>query len=79
MKDRARSHEQVQADMASLLQTGRDGKEWTRAQLSKVSGVHADVIMKIELQQRLPSVATLLRLADALGTDVAYFFRKGSG
>lgn len=63
--------ERVLENIATNIRVAREKRDWTRRHLSRVSGVDEDALQKIELQQRLPRVETLVRIARTLDTDVA--------
>lgn len=54
----------------------RTGLGWTQEKLGDESGVNAATINQIERGRRSPKVATLERLAAAMGAEVADFFPK---
>ena len=54
----------------------RTGLGWTQEKLGNESGVNAATINQIERGRRSPKVATLERLAAAMGAEVADFFPK---
>ena len=54
----------------------RIGLGWTQEKLGDESGVNAATINQIERGRRSPKVATLERLAAAMGAEVADFFPK---
>ena len=57
----------------------RTGLGWTQEKLGDESGVNAATINQIERGRRSPKVATLERLAAAMGAEVADFFPKAQG
>ena len=60
--------------IADNLKNIRVFKGKTRSQLSKDSGVNETTIWKVETGKCDPSVATLEKLANALGVNVSIFF-----
>lgn len=63
--------------IATNMRSLRDAKGWTRRGLAQKSDVNEDVLQKIELQQRLPKVETLVLVALALDVNVAALFKGG--
>lgn len=64
----------VLENIAQNMLTLRAAKTLTRRDLANKSGVNEDVLMKIEMRQRLPRVETLVRVAHALDVDIYKLF-----
>jgi transcriptional regulator with XRE-family HTH domain len=47
--------------------------------LATLTGIDAEVLSRIEINEFIPPLATLFNLAKALGVDIADFFHKKSG
>lgn len=75
--DRAR--DEVLDVVADNVRARREKLSLTRRDLAQKSGVHEDVLQKIELRQRLPMTETLLHVAMALDCTVGDLFRKDGG
>lgn len=57
--------------VVAILQEEREKQGLSLKKLGKISGVHRTTIGLIESGQRSPSLVLCLRLADALGLDLA--------
>jgi transcriptional regulator with XRE-family HTH domain len=57
----------VARSIAESVRSGRTTRGWTLDELAERSGVSRRLIVQIEQGQANPSIATLLRLSDALG------------
>jgi transcriptional regulator with XRE-family HTH domain len=57
----------VARSIADNVRSGRTTRGWTLDELAERSGVSRRLIVQIEQGQTNPSIATLLRLSDALG------------
>ena len=60
--------------MEVLLRHWREGRGWSLRELGKRSGVSYVTIQRIEAGMLSPTVATLEKLAAALGIEVRDFF-----
>ena len=60
--------------MENKLQTARWEKNWTQAQLARISGVSQSVICEIENNRKDPRLSTALKLAHALSQSVESLF-----
>lgn len=47
----------------------REGRGWTQAHLAELAGVETSYLQKIEYGTARPSIATLVRVADAMETS----------
>ena len=65
----------IHAAIARQVRTQRRQLGLTVAQLSERSGISKGMLSKIENAQASPSLATLARLASAVGVPVTSFFR----
>jgi DNA-binding XRE family transcriptional regulator len=73
--------QRVEAQLRSLgpgLRRLRQERGWNQEQLAQQAGIQQPQISAIELGVRLPSLRTLLRLYEALGTQHA-LAHKGKG
>lgn len=57
---------QLEDELGDVLEKARDGKNWSQADLARVSQVGPDAIAQMENCETVPDDNTLLRLADAL-------------
>jgi len=62
--------------LGRALQEARDKRGLTQEALSLETGVHRNYIGGMERGERSPSVAAVVKLADALGVAVADLFRE---
>lgn len=67
------------ADKIVKLAQVRKAKGMTQAQLSAVSGVHRVTIARYECGMCSPNLATIERLADALGVPIDEIVDKKAG
>ncbi|MGC9196368.1 MAG: helix-turn-helix domain-containing protein [Syntrophobacteraceae bacterium] len=51
----------------------------TLEDLATLTGIDAEVLSRIEINEFIPPLATLFKLAKALGVDIADFFQKKAG
>ena len=58
----------------SRLRELRNSKKMSIAELSKLSDVSTGLISQIEREMVIPSVVSIWRLAQALDTNINYFF-----
>ncbi len=63
-------------DVGREIKRRREEKNWSQAQLAVYAGSSQPTVNQIETGKRNPSTATLQKLADALGADIADFFPK---
>lgn len=68
--------ERVLRGLGLALQEVRDERGLTQEALSLETGVHRNYIGGIERGERSPSVAAIIKLADALCVPVADLFRR---
>lgn len=62
--------QEVTRSIAGNVRSGRAMRGWTLDELAERSGVSRRLIVQIEQGQTNPSIATLLRLSDALGVGL---------
>ena len=67
----------VNGRIARNLQTVRAARDLTLEQLAKKSGVSKGMLVQIEQGRTNPSVATLCRIANALGVTLSRFVETG--
>lgn len=60
----------------SLVYRLRQERRWTLVHLAKLSGMHATYISIVERGENVPSLTTILRLAEALGVAAADLVRE---
>lgn len=68
--------ERVLHGLGQALQEARDKRGLTQEALSLETGVHRNYIGGIERGERSPSVAAIIKLADALGVPVSELFGR---
>ena len=61
------------------LRTLRKSLGVTLELLAERTGLTKGYLSKIETGKKLPPIATLSRISDALGSDMAYFFQRETG
>jgi transcriptional regulator with XRE-family HTH domain len=67
----------VAAAVARNVRTLRQARGWTLATLAARSGVSKGMVVEVEQSRTNPSIATLCRLAAALGTGLAQLLEVG--
>ena len=60
---------ELSAAIGAKVRSERQTREWTLDQLAEKSGVSRRMLINVEHGTANPSVTTLLRLSDALGTS----------
>lgn len=60
------------------VRTAREAAKLGQAELGEAAGMLAPAISRIESGNHLPSLATLLKVAEALGTDPCRLLEVGS-
>src|SRR5688500_6299694 len=78
---RPRGRETNAIDACSLggrLETLRRAHRYSIRGLAEAAGVSASLVSDVERGKVEPSISTLKRLADALGTTLTYFFTEPS-
>ena len=60
----------------AIIQRLRMQRGWTRAKLAQRSGMHPTYIGILERGGNIPSLVTILELADVLGADVGEIVRE---
>jgi transcriptional regulator with XRE-family HTH domain len=63
--------------LGSLLRATREAQRATLAQVAEAAGLTKGFLSKVERDVATPSVASLLRLCDALGTSIGELFEGG--
>src|SRR5579884_4172336 len=71
--------EAVRAAVAQKLRTLRAGRGWSLDVLARRSGVSKGMLVQVEQGTSNPSLATLVRLADAFGISVTELVDDGAG
>lgn len=59
----------IKQSIGELVRQKRIEKTWTQEKLSSLAGVSNRFLQKIEAGDRMPSLVTIFKLADALGTS----------
>ena len=68
---RARAVDANAVRFGAIVYRLRMGRDWTLEDLAKVSGMNADWLGVLERGLNVPSLTTILRLADAFGVEAA--------
>jgi transcriptional regulator with XRE-family HTH domain len=65
--------ERTVSQLGAKVARARGARGWSLAQLAQRAGVSAATVHKIEKSGMTPTIASLMKIAAALGTSVAYF------
>lgn len=66
--------------LAKKLRDAREAAGLSQAEVAERSGVHTVSISRFESDLRTPSISTLIKLADAIGVEVADLLpKRGKG
>ena len=65
--------ERTVSELGAKVAGARGARGWSLAQLAQRAGVSAATVHKIEKGGMTPTIASLMKIASALGTSVAYF------
>jgi transcriptional regulator with XRE-family HTH domain len=65
--------ERTVSELGAKLAMARAERGWSLAELARRSGVSTASVHKIEKSGMTPTIATLMKVAAALGTSVSYF------
>jgi transcriptional regulator with XRE-family HTH domain len=65
--------ERTVSELGAKVARARGARGWSLAQLAQRAGVSAATVHKIEKGGMTPTIASLMKIASALGTSVAYF------
>jgi transcriptional regulator with XRE-family HTH domain len=65
--------ERTVSELGAKVAQARGARGWSLAQLAQRAGVSAATVHKIEKSGMTPTIASLMKIASALGTSVAYF------
>ena len=60
------------------IKTARMGKRWSQHELAERSGVCQSWISRLESGEENPTLASLTRVADALGLELPDLLREGT-
>ncbi|MBI2486244.1 MAG: helix-turn-helix transcriptional regulator [Deltaproteobacteria bacterium] len=63
--------------LGEKIKTLRTEKGWSLQDLAQKSGISAAGIHKIESNGIIPTITTMMKIADALGKKVSYFIEEG--
>lgn len=72
----APSIEQAVSELGGKVAKARAERGWSLQQLARRSGLSAAAIHKIEKSGMTPTIASLMKIAGALGKSVAYFIEE---
>ena len=65
--------ERTVSELGAKVARARSARGWSLAQLAQRAGVSAATVHKIEKGGMTPTIASLMKIASALGTSVAHF------
>jgi transcriptional regulator with XRE-family HTH domain len=65
--------ERTVSELGAKVARARSARGWSLAQLAQRAGVSAATVHKIEKSGMTPTIASLMKIAAALGASVAYF------
>lgn len=68
----------VCAKVAGLLREERTNRQMSLNELARRAGLSQQMVSYVEREMRAPTLETLLRLTDALGTDLWKILKKAS-
>lgn len=68
--------EKVVSRLAKKIKTLRTEKGWSLQDLAERSGISAPGIHKIESNGIIPTITTMMKIADALGKKVSFFIEE---
>jgi transcriptional regulator with XRE-family HTH domain len=72
-----KSHvDRIISKLGEKIKTARVGKGWSLQELSEKAGISAAGIHKIESNGIIPTITTMMKLADALGKKVSFFIEE---
>jgi len=69
--------ERTVSALGAKLAQARAERGWSLAELARRAGVSTASVHKIEKSGMTPTIATLMKIAAALGTNVSYFIDEG--
>src|SRR5918998_5998759 len=69
--------ERTVSALGAKLGQARAERGWSLAELARRAGVSTASVHKIEKSGMTPTIATLMKIAAALGTNVSYFIDEG--
>lgn len=69
--------ERTVSALGAKLANARAERGWSLAELARRAGVSTASVHKIEKSGMTPTIATLMKIAAALGTSVSYFIDEG--
>ena len=76
MTDLSTTIEKAVSELGGKLAQARAERGWSLQQLADRAGVSAAAIHKVEKNGMTPTIATLMKIAGALGKSVAYFIEE---
>ena len=71
--------EEVIARLIELIQTERLRQKLSLNEVATRSGLSHTMVMRVEKRERLPTIDTLLRIADALEVDLSSVLKQAIG
>jgi transcriptional regulator with XRE-family HTH domain len=71
--------EAIIARLIELIQAARFRKKLSLNEVATRSGLSHTMIMRVEKRERLPTIDTLLRIADALQIDLSSVLKRAIG
>src|ERR1700709_2309948 len=71
--------ERTVSALGAKLAAARAERGWSLAELARRAGVSTASVHKIEKSGMTPTIATLMKIAAALGTSVSYFIDEDAG
>ena len=71
---RSVSHDAIR--FGAIIRRVRAERGWTRLKLARRSGMHVNYVAMVEAGRNVPSLVTILELADVLGIDAGELVRE---
>ena len=71
--------EEIIARLTELIQAERLRQKLSLNEVATRSGLSHTMVMRVEKRERLPTIDTLLRIADALGIDLSAVLKRAIG
>ena len=59
---------EIKSSIGAIVRQKRNAKKWTQEKLSSESGISNRFLQKIEAGDKMPSIVTIFKLSNALGT-----------
>jgi transcriptional regulator with XRE-family HTH domain len=77
MEQQQEIEEKTAKEIGRRITASREKLGWSRYELARRCGVHADILLKVEKGYRMPSIATLLPIASACGVSLRDLIPEG--